>query len=151
MPAALIVGPCYIELSHRVCMSVQILLQGRMFGSDEFLVAGTPDEIELIGRAHWVTLLSEVLPRALIAELNRRPASPSVRANTVGRSVQDLPPRWMPSRSRDTRLCRTMATSPPPYPCLQRAPRAHGYGGSCAAMSIISESGFAAFTPSRST
>src|SRR5438477_7992250 len=50
-------------------MLVQILLQGRLFGSDGFLVAGNPDETGLAGRAHWVSLLSEVLPRALIAEL----------------------------------------------------------------------------------
>src|SRR5881227_2153113 len=50
-------------------MLVQILLQGRLFGCDEFLVAGSPDEVDLAGRAHWVALLSEVLPRALIAEL----------------------------------------------------------------------------------
>lgn len=51
-------------------MLVQILLQGRLFGSDQFFVAGSPDESELMGRAYWVALLSEVLPRALIAELN---------------------------------------------------------------------------------
>jgi CRISPR-associated protein Csm1 len=51
-------------------MSVQILLQGRLFGTDEFLVAGNPAETDLVGRAHWVALLSEVLPRALIGELN---------------------------------------------------------------------------------
>src|SRR5437763_15909102 len=51
-------------------MSVQILLQGRLLGSDDFLVAGNSTEADFIGRAHWVVLLSEVLPRALIAELN---------------------------------------------------------------------------------
>src|SRR5438477_12528783 len=51
-------------------MLVQILLQGRLFGSDGFLVAGNPGETGLLGRAHWVALLSEVLPRALIAELH---------------------------------------------------------------------------------
>ena len=50
-------------------MSVQILLQGRIFGAESFLLAGEPSETELAGRFHWVTLLSEVLPRALIEEL----------------------------------------------------------------------------------
>jgi CRISPR-associated protein Csm1 len=51
-------------------MSVQILLQGRIFGTEAFLAAGDPSDIEFIGRCQWVSLLSEVLPRALIAELN---------------------------------------------------------------------------------
>jgi CRISPR-associated protein Csm1 len=51
-------------------MSVQILLQGRIFGTESFLLAGDPADTEFIGRCQWVSLLSEVLPRALIAELN---------------------------------------------------------------------------------
>lgn len=51
-------------------MSVQILLQGRIFGTESFLLAGDPSATELAGRFHWVSLLSEVLPRALIGELN---------------------------------------------------------------------------------
>ena len=51
-------------------MSVQILLQGRIFGLDEFVSGSGPTEAELTGRAHWAVLLSEILPRALIAELN---------------------------------------------------------------------------------
>ena len=50
-------------------MSVQILLQGRIFGTEAFLAAGDPSDIEFIGRCQWVSLLSEVLPRAMIAEL----------------------------------------------------------------------------------
>lgn len=50
-------------------MSVQILLQGRIFGLDEFVLSGAPGEQAFAGRLHWVSLLSEVLPRALIAEL----------------------------------------------------------------------------------
>jgi CRISPR-associated protein Csm1 len=50
-------------------MSVQILLQGKFFGAEEFLLAGDPEEPVFTGRLHWVSLLSEVLPRALIAEL----------------------------------------------------------------------------------
>jgi CRISPR-associated protein Csm1 len=50
-------------------MSVQILLQGRIFGLDDFVVSGMPAEQVFAGRLHWVGLLSEVLPRALIAEL----------------------------------------------------------------------------------
>lgn len=50
-------------------MSVQILLQGKVLGVEEFLLAGAPAEAVFIGRLRWVSLLSEVLPRALIAEL----------------------------------------------------------------------------------
>jgi hypothetical protein len=50
-------------------MSVQILLQGKLLGVEEFLPAGQPAEPLLTGRLSWVSLLSEFLPRALIAEL----------------------------------------------------------------------------------
>ncbi|MBZ5608687.1 MAG: hypothetical protein LAP38_10540 [Acidobacteriia bacterium] len=50
-------------------MSVQILLQGKVLGVEEFLLAGSPDEAVFSGRLRWLSLLSEVLPRALIAEL----------------------------------------------------------------------------------
>jgi len=50
-------------------MSVQILLQGKLLGVEEFLPAGQPGEALLTGRLRWVSLLSEILPRALIAEL----------------------------------------------------------------------------------
>src|SRR5258708_40262638 len=50
-------------------MSVQILLQGRIIGTEPFLLAGSGDELDFAGRAQWLSLLSEVLPRAIIAEL----------------------------------------------------------------------------------
>lgn len=55
-------------------MSVQIFLQGKLLGIEDFLAAhartGEPAGQSLVaGRAHFVTLLSEVLPRALLAEL----------------------------------------------------------------------------------
>ena len=50
-------------------MSVQILLQGKILGTEEFLLAGEPEESLFIGRLRWLSLLSEVLPRALIVEL----------------------------------------------------------------------------------
>jgi len=60
-------------------MSVQIFLEGKLLGIDEFLLspadaselaeAGECAEALLVGRSHWVSLLSEVLPRALLAEL----------------------------------------------------------------------------------
>jgi len=49
-------------------MSVQILLQGRIVGTEPFLLSGAGDELDFAGRAQWLSLLSEVLPRALIAE-----------------------------------------------------------------------------------
>jgi CRISPR-associated protein Csm1 len=52
-------------------MSVQIFLQGKLIGIDEFVLApATGDEERVFaGRSQWITLLSEVLPRALLAEL----------------------------------------------------------------------------------
>lgn len=58
-------------------MSEQILLQGKILGIEEFLLsrAGEPAPLRnageelLAGRSQWITLLSEVLPRALLAEL----------------------------------------------------------------------------------
>src|SRR5579863_3592650 len=57
------------ELSPKFRMSVQILLQGKILGVEEFLLSGQPAEPLFIGRLRWVSLLSEILPRALIAEL----------------------------------------------------------------------------------
>ena len=58
-------------------MSEQILLQGKILGIEEFLLAGSgvaktsrsAGEELLTGRAQWITLLCEVVPRALLAEL----------------------------------------------------------------------------------
>jgi CRISPR-associated protein Csm1 len=58
-------------------MSEQILLQGKILGTGEFLMAGLAEgrsarsagEDLLAGRSQWITLLCEVLPRALLAEL----------------------------------------------------------------------------------
>ncbi len=50
-------------------MSVQILLQGKLLGVEAFLPSDQPAESLLTGRLRWVSLLSEILPRALIAEL----------------------------------------------------------------------------------
>lgn len=61
-------------------MSVQVFLQGYLRGIDEFLLsaahesemsaAGASGELLLSGRSRWVTLLSEILPRALLLELD---------------------------------------------------------------------------------
>jgi CRISPR-associated protein Csm1 len=58
-------------------MPEQILLQGKILGTEEFLLAtpaeGRPvrsaGEDLLAGKSQWITLLSEVLPRALLSEL----------------------------------------------------------------------------------
>src|SRR5215470_13995060 len=52
-------------------MSIQIFLQGKLLGIDEFLLAPAGDDPDHVftGRSHWVSLLAEVLPRALLAEL----------------------------------------------------------------------------------
>jgi CRISPR-associated protein Csm1 len=52
-------------------MSVQILLYGKLLGIEDLLLAGPAygdATSPLIGRSHWVMLLSEALPRALLAE-----------------------------------------------------------------------------------
>src|ERR1041384_3046686 len=58
-------------------MPEQILLQGKILGIEEFLLAGAAEgrsarsagEDLLAGRSQWISLLCEVLPRALLAEL----------------------------------------------------------------------------------
>src|SRR5262249_182910 len=53
-------------------MSVQIFLEGKLIGIEEFLLAQTEQEHAdqvFLGRSHWVSLASEILPRALLAEL----------------------------------------------------------------------------------
>src|SRR5215475_497572 len=58
-------------------MPEQILLQGKILGTEEFLLAGPAEgrsvrsagEDLLAGKSQWITLLSEVLPRAMLAEL----------------------------------------------------------------------------------
>src|SRR4051812_23736771 len=54
-------------------MSEQILLQGKILGIDAFLssaVAVGEDQADVLaGRAQWISLLCEALPRALLAEL----------------------------------------------------------------------------------
>ena len=57
-------------------MSEQILLQGKILGIEEFLLSRpggampprSNGEELLAGRSQWITLLCEVLPRALLAE-----------------------------------------------------------------------------------
>ncbi len=51
-------------------MSVQIFLQGKLLGIEEFLAApSAAGESVFIGRSQWVTLVTEILPRALLSEL----------------------------------------------------------------------------------
>jgi CRISPR-associated protein Csm1 len=60
-----------------VSMPEQILLQGKILGTEEFLLTGPAEgrsarsagEDLLAGRSQWITLLCEVLHRALLAEL----------------------------------------------------------------------------------
>lgn len=50
---------------------LQVFLQGKLLGIDEFLQAPAGAERDRVftGRSHWVSLLGEILPRALLAEL----------------------------------------------------------------------------------
>jgi CRISPR-associated protein Csm1 len=55
-------------------MSLQIFLQGKLLGIEDFVLAPAADgepggQALLAGRSHWVALLAEVLPRAVLAEL----------------------------------------------------------------------------------
>jgi len=58
-------------------MAEQILLQGKILGTEAFLSASAAEsrparsagEDLLVGRSQWITLIGEVLPRALLAEL----------------------------------------------------------------------------------
>ncbi|HYP08746.1 MAG TPA: hypothetical protein VEQ65_05000 [Opitutus sp.] len=51
-------------------MSFQIFLHGKILGTEEFLRSSAND---LDGRAFWLSLLSEVIPRALLAEVGLSP------------------------------------------------------------------------------
>jgi CRISPR-associated protein Csm1 len=57
-------------------MSLQVFLQAQLFGSEQFLgVHSTQNDssdshsADLVGRCAWLTLLCEILPRALLSEL----------------------------------------------------------------------------------
>src|SRR6266705_7155608 len=58
-------------------MPEQILLQGKILGTEEFLLAAPAEgrpvrsagEDLLAGKSQWISLLCEALPRALLAEL----------------------------------------------------------------------------------
>jgi CRISPR-associated protein Csm1 len=52
-------------------MSVQIFVQAKLLGIENFLAAPATANSEqiFIGRQHWTSLLAELLPRALLAEL----------------------------------------------------------------------------------
>jgi CRISPR-associated protein Csm1 len=56
-------------------MSAQILLQGRLLGADEFLLSAPADKDNRAfeARLWWLALLGEVVPRALLAELELPP------------------------------------------------------------------------------
>ena len=63
-------------------MAVQILLQGRLAGADDFLLAAPAkhDNRAFEARLQWSTLLGETLPRALLAHLQL----PSLLLGTAG-------------------------------------------------------------------
>src|ERR1022692_4828093 len=54
-------------------MAVQIFLQGKLLGIQEFLLSLASSNADhdqvFTGRSQWAALLSEVLPRALLAKL----------------------------------------------------------------------------------
>lgn len=50
---------------------MQIFLEGKLLGVDDCLLAPATRDADAVftGRSHWISLLSEVLPRALLSEL----------------------------------------------------------------------------------
>jgi CRISPR-associated protein Csm1 len=53
-------------------MSLQVFLQAQLLGSERFLTrptSGSDSYAELMGRCGWLTLVAEVLPRALLADM----------------------------------------------------------------------------------
>ncbi|MCC7235550.1 MAG: hypothetical protein IT163_09620 [Bryobacterales bacterium] len=57
-------------------MSVQIFLLGKLSGLEEFLLSPAPEAHSagaLAGRSQWAALLSEVIPRGILAELGLSP------------------------------------------------------------------------------
>src|SRR5438067_8387936 len=56
-------------------MSAQILLQGRLLGTDRFLLAPPADRDNRAfeARSMWLVLIGEAVPRALLAELQLPP------------------------------------------------------------------------------
>jgi CRISPR-associated protein Csm1 len=57
-------------------MSVQLFLEGQLTGIEDFLLAPSAlsaDERVIAGRCQWTSLLCEVVPRALLAELGLSP------------------------------------------------------------------------------
>lgn len=53
-------------------MSLQVFLQARLLGSEEFLTGPSGDRSDLahlLGRCGWLNLICEVLPRALLSDL----------------------------------------------------------------------------------
>ena len=54
-------------------MSLQVFLQAQLLGTEEFLAAphigSEGASADLIGRCSWLTLIGEILPRALLADL----------------------------------------------------------------------------------
>ncbi|MFZ0593629.1 MAG: hypothetical protein WAM39_24430 [Bryobacteraceae bacterium] len=53
-------------------MSLQVFLQAQLLESERFLVSTEPSDdgfAKLLGRCQWLSLIAEVLPRALLAEM----------------------------------------------------------------------------------
>ena len=108
-------------------MPEQILLQGKILGTEEFLLAGSAEgrsarvagEDLLTGRSQWITLIGEVLPRALLAELGLArillgssgggqflivlPGEAASAAEAFLASAAPMEPRWKPSGRQPAR------------------------------------------------
>lgn len=54
-------------------MTVQIFLEGKLLGIEDFLEASGPETESLLGRSRWISLVGEVLPRALLKDLGLAP------------------------------------------------------------------------------
>ncbi|MBI3210475.1 MAG: hypothetical protein HYZ37_16445 [Candidatus Solibacter usitatus] len=89
-------------------MSIQIFLQGSITGACEFLAApmeGDRSGLERLfaGRSAWVSLLSEVVPRALLNELGL--AKILLGSSGGGHFFLVLPREWMPKAEEFLAVC----------------------------------------------
>src|SRR5580700_3364817 len=63
------------RLNSKIRMSAQILLQGRLLGTEDFLLTAPADRDNRAfeARSMWLVLIGEAIPRALLAELQLPP------------------------------------------------------------------------------
>ena len=91
---------------------MQIFLQGKLLGIEDFLLAPAGGERDhaFTGRSHWVSLLGEILPRALLAELGL--AKILLGSSGGGQFLLVLPGESRIGLARRVALARALAIGP---------------------------------------